>query len=135
MNGTKWLKNQEHFDWMEKCLSCWRTCEQFMAWSIENEKYVTVLNTCRDVTEMCSQCLKFEAQRSPFFKQMCELSAEMSETLAGHLAALETNDPLISETINSCRIFSKASRQVSKKQVLETVKFKDNMVQQQQHKT
>jgi len=116
MSGTKWLQKQEHFEWMQKCLACWQMCEEFMVWSIENGKNISSINACRDATEMCSQCIKFEAQRSPFFKQLCEVCAEICEKFADELGKSDTSTDLISHTIDACKTFAEACRQVSKKE-------------------
>ena len=113
MSGTKWSKKQEHFDWMQKCLACWKMCEEYMAWSIENNKYIASIGACRDATEMCSQCIKFEAQRSPFFQQLCEVCAEICETFVNGLEKFKDENEVIVETINACRVFVQACRKVT----------------------
>ena len=116
MSGTKWLQKQEHFDWMQKCLICWKKCEEFIEFSIQNGKYISSINECRDATEMCSHCIKFEAQRSPFFQDLCEVCAEVCEKFAARLVKLESEDVIISETFDSCKIFAEACREVAEKQ-------------------
>lgn len=116
MSGTKWLQKQEHFDWMQKCLTCWKMCEAFMVWSIRNGKYVSSINACRDVTEICSQCIKFEAQRSPFFQHLCQVCAEICEKFAADVATFENENEIISETANSSRIFAQVCREVANKE-------------------
>ncbi len=116
MSGIKWLQKQEHFDWMQNCLTCWKMCEEFIAWSIENGENVNLINPCRDVAEMCSQCIKFEAQRSPFFQQLCEVCAEICENCAVEMEKYKDDNELLLETLNSCRIFAKACREVAEKQ-------------------
>jgi hypothetical protein len=119
MSGTKWLQQQEHFDWMQKCLTCWKMSEEFIAWSIENESYITSINACRDVSEICSQCIKFEAQRSPFFAQLCEVCAEICEKCASEIAKFQSNIEIFSATINSCKMFAESCRDVAEKQAAE----------------
>src|SRR5664279_4852455 len=100
MSDIKWLQQQEHFDWMQKCLTCWKMSEEFIAWSIKNGKYVSLINICRDVAEMCSQCIKFEAQRSPFFQQLCEVCADICETSAEEMEKFKNENEIISATLN-----------------------------------
>ncbi|MEP6927574.1 MAG: hypothetical protein ABI834_08055 [Ginsengibacter sp.] len=123
MSGTKWLQKQEHFDWMQKCLNSWKTCEELISWNIQNGKYLNTINACRDVAEMCSQCIKFEAQRSPFFQQLCEVCAEICEGCAVELEKFESENGIFMETINSCRTFASACREVAEKQTREQTNF------------
>jgi hypothetical protein len=116
MSSTKWLQKQEHFDWMQKCLTCWKMCEEFIAWSIENGKYITSINACRDAAEMCSQCIKFEAQRSPFFQQLCNVCAEICERCALEIEEFKSEDEIFPLTLDSCRTFAKACREVAEKE-------------------
>jgi hypothetical protein len=116
MSDTKWLQKQEHFDWMQKSLTCWMMCEKFIEWSIQNGKYLSSINSCRDVAEMCSQCIKFEAQRSPFFQQLCDVCAEICERCAAEIEKFNSKNEIFSETLNSCRTFAIACTEVSKKQ-------------------
>ena len=127
MSGTKWLQKQEHFDWMQKCLTSWKMSEEFIAWSIENGKYINLINACRDVAEMCSQCIKFEAQRSPFFQQLCEVCAEICEKCAVEMEKFENETEISSLTLSSCRIFAMACREVSQKQKEESVNQQVNV--------
>jgi hypothetical protein len=121
MSDTKWLQKQEHFDWMQKCLTCWKMCEEFISWSIQNGKYVNSINICRDTAEMCSQCIKFEAQRSPFFQQLCEVCAEICERCAIDMETFKNENEIFSETLDSCRIFAIACKEVAEKQKREQV--------------
>lgn len=114
MSGTKWLQKQEHFDWMQKCLTCWKMSEEFIAWSIENGKYINSINACRDVAEMCSQCIKFEAQRSPFFQQLCNVCAEICERCALEIEKFESETEIFPLTLESCKVFAKACREVAR---------------------
>lgn len=116
MSGTKWLQKQEHFDWMQKCLISWKMCEQFIEFSIRNGKYIPSLNASRDVTEMCSQCIKFEAQRSPFFQHLCEVCAQTCDKFIMAIEAFEGEEPMVTDTINACRIFAEACREVVERQ-------------------
>ena len=116
MSDTKWLQKQEHFDWMQKCLTCWKMCEEFIGWSIQNGKYVSSINSCRDAAEMCSQCIKFEAQRSPFFQQLCDVCAEICENCAAEIEKFEIENEIFSETLKSCKVFAIACREVAEKQ-------------------
>jgi hypothetical protein len=116
MSGTKWLQTQEHFDWMQKCLTCWKMCEELIAWSIENGKFITSINVCRDAAEMCSQCIKFEAQRSPFFSQLCDVCAEICERCAQDIEKNQDGSEILSATVNSCKIFAEACRELAKQQ-------------------
>ncbi len=115
MSGTKWLQKEEHFEWLQKCLACWKMSEEFIAWSIKNGKFVNSLNKFRDAAEMCGQCIKFEAQRSPFFQQLCQVCAEICETCVNDMEKYERDDKLISKTLDSCRTFANACRNVAKK--------------------
>ena len=113
MDGTKWLQKQEHFDWMQKCITCWKITEEFIAWSIDNGKYVQLINACRDAAEMCSQCIKFEAQRSPFFQQLCEVCAEICERCAGEMEKHQEGNDIMSQTVSACKVFALACREVA----------------------
>ena len=116
MGDIKWLQKQEHFDWMQKCLACWKMCEEFISWSIQNGKYISSINVCRDTAEMCSQCIKFEAQRSPFFQQLCEVCAEICERCAADMENFKNENVIFSQTLSSCKIFAIACREVAEKQ-------------------
>src|ERR1700710_864512 len=107
MSGVKWLQKQEHFEWMQKCLTCWKMSEEFISWSINNGKYISSINACRDVAEMCSQCIKFEAQRSPFFQQLCGVCADICEKCATEIGKFQNENEIFLETYNSCRSFAK----------------------------
>ena len=131
MSGTKWQQKQEHFDWMQKCLTSWKMCEEFIAWSIESGKYINLINACRDVAEMCSQCIKFEAQRSPFFKQLCEVCADICERCASDMEKFQDENEISSETLNSCKEFAIACRNVAKMQQDEPLISRDNFMQDQ----
>ena len=135
MSGTKWLQKQEHFDWMQKCLTSWKMSEEFIAWSIQNGKYVNLINFCRDVAEMCSQCIKFEAQRSPFLQQLCEVCAAICEKCADEMENYKSENGIISETLNSCKIFGKACREVAEKQRRERERVNPKAVQGKSKKT
>lgn len=117
MSGIKWLQKEEHFEWLQKCLACWKISEEFITWSIQTGKYVSSLNKFRDVAEMCSQCIKFEAQRSPFFQQLCQVCAEICDTSVNDMEKHESDNKLIAETLDSCRVFANACREVAKKQM------------------
>ena len=112
MSEIEWLQKQEHFDWMQKCLVCWKKCEEFISESIQNGKYSGSINICRDITELCGQCIKFEAQTSPFFQQLCEVCAGACETCSGELGKYENQANIISETICACDVFAIACRNV-----------------------
>ena len=114
MSDTTWQQKQDHFDWMQKCLTCWKMCEKFISWSIQNGKYVSSINACRDTAEMCNQCIKFEAQRSPFFQQLCGVCAEICENCAAEIEKIKSAKEIFSKTRNACRIFAKACRKVAK---------------------
>ncbi|MEP6594467.1 MAG: hypothetical protein ABJA71_00915 [Ginsengibacter sp.] len=112
MSDIKWLQKQEHFDWMQKCLICWKMCEEFISESIQDRKHLGSINICRDITELCSQCIKFEAQASPFFQDLCEVCAEVCETCSGELNKYENEGNLISKTIYACNELAIACRNV-----------------------
>ena len=134
MSGTKWLQKQEHFDWMQKCLACWRACEEFIAWSIENKKYLNTIGGGRDATEMCSQCIKFEAQRSLFFYQLCEVCAEICGKFSNDLEKLQNESETISETVNACKVFVEACRKMAN-QSGEPGNFADSLISNQDGKS
>jgi hypothetical protein len=115
MSDANWLQKQEHFDWMQKCLKCWKMCEKFISYNILTGEYLSPINACRDTVEMCSQCIKFEAQRSPFFQQLCEVSAEICENCAFEIEKSKSAKAIFIETRNSCRIFARACRKVAEK--------------------
>ena len=102
MSDIHWLQKQEHFEWMQKCLTCWKMCEEFIAWCIQNGTHLSSINACRDAAEMCSQCIKFEAQRSPFFEQLCEVCAEICKLCVVELSKYEQEDDIFPQTINAC---------------------------------
>jgi hypothetical protein len=116
MSDINWLQKQEHFDWMQKCLTCWKLCEEFISWSIQNGKYINSINVCRDTSEMCSQCIKFEAQRSPFFKNLCEVCAEICQNCVNELRKFEDEAKIFSDTIMACEIFATSCFEVAQKE-------------------
>ena len=109
----KWLQKQKHFDWMQKGLICWRMCEKLISESIQNAKFIPVINFCRDTAEMCSQCIKFEAQRSPFFKHLCEVCADICKNCSQELSKYKNQDQIILETIKACNKFATACKEVA----------------------
>ena len=114
MSDMKWLQKQKHFEWMQKGLICWKMCEELISESIQNGKFIGAINSCRDTAEMCSQCIKFEAQRSPFFQHLCEVCAEICETCSGELYKYKNEDKLVSETIKACNEFAISCRDIEK---------------------
>jgi hypothetical protein len=131
MSGIKWLQKQEHFEWMQKCLTCWKMCEEFITWSIDNGKYISSINACRDAAEMCSQCIKFEAQRSPFYEQLCEVCSNICEKCATEMGKFQTENEIFLETYNSCRSFALACRDIAKNQKNIPLTRNDNFIQGQ----
>ncbi|MDQ6844732.1 MAG: hypothetical protein M3Z92_10325 [Bacteroidota bacterium] len=121
MNNTNWLQKQEHFEWMQKCLNCWKATEEFISKSIQDGENLKLINTCRDVAEMCSQCIKFEAQRSPFFQQLCQVCADMCETCVRKLAECDPKSEICDYTIEACTTLAIASREVSQKRKMDPV--------------
>lgn len=121
MSDSKWLEKQKHFDWMQKSLTCWKLCEEFILWSIEEGKYLDSINICRDATEVCNQCIKFEAQRSPFFRQLCEVGAEICEACAEQLKKHLDEDEIFRTTMDACRTFATACREIAKQEINESV--------------
>jgi hypothetical protein len=115
MNKMKWLQTQEHFDWMQKCLNCWKVTEKFISHSIQEGKFLSSINACRDVTEMCSHCIKFEAQGSPFFKELCEVCADICESCASKLEDYNSKNDACLETIYACNTLAIACRTVPQK--------------------
>ncbi len=115
MNDLKYIRTKEHFDWLDKCLNCWRACEDFIAQSIENGKYISAINICRDMAEMCSQCIKFEAQRSPFFQQLCEVCADICASCSKELTNCESTDLLCKSAAKSCDELAEACLKISQK--------------------
>ncbi|MDQ6763214.1 MAG: hypothetical protein M3015_11385 [Bacteroidota bacterium] len=115
MSGLNYIRTKEHFDWLDKCLKCWRTCEDFIAHSIENGRYVNTINICRDVAEMCSQCIKFEAQRSPFFEQLCEVCADICISCVKALNEYKNDDVMCKKTAEACNDLVAAGMQISQK--------------------
>lgn len=122
MSDANWLQKQEHFDWMQKCLTCWKLCEEFISWSIQNGKYVSSINVCRDTSEMCAQCIKFEAQRSPFFKNLCEVCAEICQSCVTELKKFEDEDQIFTFTITACENFARSCLEVAQNQRKNQVK-------------
>jgi len=116
MSDIHWLQKQEHFEWMQKCLTCWKMCEEFIAWSIQNGKHIGSINACRDAAEMCSQCIKFEAQRSPFFEQLCEVCAEICKRCVVELSRNEQEHDIFPQTISACNVFAEACIEVAQNQ-------------------
>ncbi len=113
MNELKYIRSEEHFDWLDKCLKCWRTCEDFIAQSIEQGKCLTAINICRDTAEMCSQCIKFEAQRSSFFKQLCEVCASICLNCSKEINNCKNLDTISKNTARSCEDLAEACLKVS----------------------
>ncbi len=101
MSEMNWMKPKEHFEWLQKCLNCWRLSEEFIFQSIQQGKNIDIINMCRDVAEMCSQCIKFEAQRSPFFQQLCEVCAQICELALINLEEIKNKDQLCLDVIES----------------------------------
>ncbi len=115
MNEMKWMQTKEHFDWLQKCLTCWKVNEEFISQSIQRGKHINSINACRDVAEMCSQCIKFEAQSSPFFQQLCEVCAQICEFCAHTLKNCNDDIDICSETIQACNTLAIACREISQK--------------------
>ena len=91
-------------------------CEEFIAWSIQNGKYVRSINVCRDAAEMCSQCIKFEAQSSPFFMHLCEVCAEICKSCVTELSKYKSENDIFPKTIESCNVFANSCLEVAQKQ-------------------
>lgn len=115
MSEMTWMHTKEHFDWLEKCLVCWKMNEEFISQSIQQGKNISSINACRDVAEMCSQCIKFEAQRSPFFQQLCEVCAKICESCSRTLEDCNNDSDICSETIQACNTLAIACREISQK--------------------
>ena len=115
MDEMRWLQKQQHFDWMQKCLNCWRLTEEFISQNIQEGKFISSINACRDVTEICSQCIKFEAQQSPFFQQLCEVCAEICESCARRLEDGNYKNDTCLETIHACNTLAIACREIPQK--------------------
>lgn len=118
MSNVTWLEKHKHFEWMQKCLTCWKLCEEFISWCIENSTYLNSIGFGRDVSEICSQCIKFEAQRSPFFHQLCSVGADICEACAAELEKHDEPDKnaMINMAATSCRTFATACREIYEKQ-------------------
>ena len=65
---------------------------------------------------MCSQCIKFEAQRSPFFEQLCEVCAEICKLCVVELSKYEQEDDIFPQTINAAKVFAEACIEVVQNQ-------------------
>lgn len=113
MNELKYIRTKEHFDWLDKCLTCWRTCEDFIAYSIQHAKNFNAINICRDTAEMCSQCIKFEAQRSPFFGQLCEVCADICTSCSQEINKIEDDSPVFKKTASACDDLAEACMEIS----------------------
>lgn len=107
------LQKQQYFDWMQKGLNCWQKCEDLIYESLEHGKYLPAVNACRAVADMCSQCIKFQAQELPFFKQLCELCSQICEACLKKLGKYQNDNKLIVEVMYCCRVFSVACLEMS----------------------
>jgi hypothetical protein len=114
MNDIEWLRKQEHFEWLQKCLSCWKITEVFIFKNIQQGKFLDTIPICRDVSEMCNQCIKFEAQRSPFFQQLCQVCAEICESCTKKIEDCDIKNDICLETIAACKSLADACRAVQK---------------------
>ncbi|MDQ6757675.1 MAG: four-helix bundle copper-binding protein [Bacteroidota bacterium] len=113
MSGFKWLEKKKHFEWMQKCLQCWEACEAFITDSIKEEKYISALHTARDCAEICSMCIKFEAQRSTFFEQLCHVCANICDACAEQCEKFPDQNESLSQCAETCRICAAACRETA----------------------
>lgn len=118
MSQLKYIRTKQHFDWLDKCLNCWRLCEDFIAHSVEQGKNVKGINICRDTAEMCSQCIKFEAQRSPFFEQLCDVCADICTSCAAILNKCVDDDPFCKKAANACSDLAEKCLEISQNRKL-----------------
>lgn len=113
MADFKWMEKKKHFEWMQKCLHCWEACEALITDSIKKEKYLTPLHIARDCAEICSMCIKFEAQRSTFFEQLCQVCSNICDACATECEKFSTESPFAKECAEACRACAIASREIA----------------------
>jgi hypothetical protein len=114
MTSFKWIEKKRHFNWLQKCLYCWETCEKLITESIKDQKYISTLHVARDCAEICSMCIKFEAQRSTFFEQLCQVCANICDACAAECERhADQNDQTINECAEACRACAIACRETA----------------------
>ena len=103
MSYFKALDKKKHFKWLEKCLICWEACEQCIAESISTGKYLSCCAILRDCTEMCALCIRFEAQKSSFFENLCKVCADICEACAKECEKFSTENEMFKQCADACR--------------------------------
>ena len=113
MTGFKWLEKKRHFNWMQKCLYCWETCEKHITESIKDQKHLSTLHYARDCAEICSMCIKFEAQQSTFFEQLCQVCANICDACAAECEKSPHQTETLKECAEACKICAAACRETA----------------------
>ena len=113
MADFKWLEKKKHFEWMQKCLNCWEACEALITDSIKTEKYLTPLHVARDCAEICSMCIKFEAQCSTFFEQLCQVCANICDACSAECEKFTNENTFARECHDACQACAAACRETA----------------------
>lgn len=109
MTYFKILDKKKHFKWLEKCLLCWELCEQCISESINDSKNLSCCNISRDCAEICSLCIKFEAQRSSFFGNLCQVCADICEACAKECDKYSHESETYKNCAEACRVCAEYS--------------------------
>lgn len=110
MGDFKLMKKKKHFEWLQKCLVCWEASENLISECIKEQKNINILNIARDCAEICSLCIKFEAQRSGFFEQLCQVGANICDACADECERSADRTKAVEKCAEVCRICSEACR-------------------------
>ena len=113
MADFKLLKQKKHFEWMQKCLLCWELCENVTSESIQERKNMAVVHFARDCAEICSLCIKFEAQRSTFFEQLCQVCANICDACADECKKSPEQTEALKQCQEACIICADACRETA----------------------
>ena len=72
---------------------------------------------------MCSQCIKFEAQGSPFFEQLCGVCAKICETCALKIEKQSSQNEIAQQTLSSCKTLMLSCQEIIGKYEKESAKM------------
>jgi hypothetical protein len=115
MTYFKSLDKKKHFKWLEKCLLCWEACEQCISESITSGKHLSICNICRDCAEICSLCIKFEAQKSGFFENLCQVCADICTACAKECEKYANESVACAACAEACRVCAEYSLEAAGK--------------------
>src|SRR5688572_5118105 len=99
MNSLHAGKEELYLNLKQKLHICWQQCETLVLFCIGSEKYNSVINVCRDTTEICSLCMKFEKQSSGFLPVLSELCSKICYDCSSQLRKYQDTDSVFLETI------------------------------------